>query len=85
MSFPTKCRNILGHNHTFFMKNLTPKIILFINVIALHLLNNNFQMAISNINNLTSSLDNTGSLNVQYPLPLINLMIYYYLTTGIFL
>lgn len=83
LTFPTKSRNILGANHTFFMKTLTPKIILFINIISLHLLNNNFQMALTNINNLTASLDNTGTLNVPYPLPLINLMIYYYLSTGI--
>jgi len=82
MSFPIKTRNLLGANHTYFMKNLIPKNILIINVIALHLINNNFQMALSNINNLTASLDSTGNPNVPYPLPLLNLMIYYYLSIG---
>jgi len=82
MTFPTKCRNLLGANHCSFMKNLTPKTILIINVISLHLLNNNFHLALQNINNLTASLESTGNAVAPYPLPLLNLMIYYYLATG---
>lgn len=83
MIFPKKSRNLLGFNHTYFMKNLTPKTILIINVIALHLINNNYSVALQNMNNLTASLDASGSINVPYPLPLLNLMIYYYLSTGL--
>ena len=82
MGFPTKCRNLLGANHTNFMKNLTPKTILHINMIALHLINNNLTLALSNITSLTTLLDTAGTTNIAYPLPLLNLMIYYYLASG---
>lgn len=80
-----KCRNILGLNHTYYLQNMSPKLVLSINIFAIHLLNNNLTQAnnmMNNINSMIETIANGGQ--IQYPLPYLNLLIYYHLKNGIF-
>jgi hypothetical protein len=75
-----KTRNIIGQNHCNFQKNLNPKTIQTINMLAISIFSNSQVQANNLINNLNNYFENNGGM--LYPVPYLNLLIYYYLKNG---
>lgn len=75
-----KSRNIIGQNHCNFQNNLTPKTLHLINLFAVSIFSNNQVQANTLMSTLNNFFENNGGM--LYPVPYLNLLIYYYLKNG---
>ncbi|CAD8145971.1 unnamed protein product [Paramecium octaurelia] len=74
-----QCRNVIGI-HTSCFSNYSPKAINHFNQAALYLHNNNLPQAWNSIQSLMSSCDIAiNQINQVIPVPILNLLIWYYL------
>ncbi|CAD8076300.1 unnamed protein product [Paramecium sonneborni] len=74
-----QCRNVIGIQTTCF-SNYSPKAINYFNYAALNLHNNNLTLAWNSIQSLLSCCEiNINQYNQIVPVPILNLLIWYYL------